>query len=105
MQELFIEEDFNLRTKEDHAVQVELVETTPTNFLKEFYSQKCGVTFRSKLIEAPFFDVTYKATPIRKYREKVLPTWDKRHKKLWLLASILLMILAKYVDKNSTPWE
>ena len=60
MQELFIEEDFNLRTKEDHAVQVELVETTPTNFLKEFYSQKCGVTFRSKLIEAPFFDVTYK---------------------------------------------
>lgn len=26
-------------------------------------------------------------------------------KKLWLLASILPMILAKYVDKNSTPWE
>lgn len=60
MQELFIEEDFNLTTKEDHTVHVELVEIAPTNVLKEFYFQKCGVTFRSKLIEAPFFDVTYK---------------------------------------------
>ena len=59
MQELFIEEDFNLGTKKDHAVHVEFIETAPTNFLKEFYCQKCGVTFRSKLIEAPFFDVTY----------------------------------------------
>ena len=41
--------------------------------------------------------------PIRKYREKVLPTWDKRHKKLWLLPSILPMILAKYVDKKKHP--
>lgn len=58
MQELFIEEDCKLRTKEDHTIHVELVENAPTNFLTEFYSKKSGVTFRSKLMEAPFFDVT-----------------------------------------------
>lgn len=46
-----------MRTKEDHTVHDELIENVPTNFLKEFYSKKCGVTFRSKLMEAPFFDV------------------------------------------------
>lgn len=58
MQELFTEDNFNLRTKEDHAANVELIENAQTSFLKEFYSKKCGVTCRSKLMEAPFFDVT-----------------------------------------------
>ena len=88
MQELFIEEDFNLRTKEDHAVQVELVETTPTNFLKEFYSQKCGVTFRSKLIEAPFFDVTYKVFVETLHRWEIFFPCDAQQKH-WKIPSRL----------------
>ena len=158
MQELFIEEDFNLRTKEDHALHVELVENAPTNFLKEFYSKKCGVTFRSKLMEAPFFDVTqqlpmdimhvflegvlayeikyllrhcideryFSLATLNKDIEKfplgyahkkdrpiVIKDTDLQREsatnlgqtasKMWLLASILPMILAKYLDKNSTP--
>ena len=160
IQELFIEEDFNLRTKEDHALHVELVENAPTNFLKEFYSKKCGVTFRSKLMEAPFFDVTqqlpmdimhvflegvlayeikyllrhcideryFSLATLNKDIEKfplgyahkkdrpiVIKDTDLQREsatnlgqtasKMWLLASILPMILAKYVDKNSTPWQ
>ena len=160
MQELFIEEDFNLRTKEDHALHVELVENAPTNFLKEFYSKKCGVTFRSKLMEAPFFDVTqqlpmdimhvflegvlayeikyllrhcideryFSLATLNKDIEKfplgyahkkdrpiVIKDTDLQREsatnlgqtasKMWLLASILPMILAKYLDKNSTPWQ
>jgi len=160
MQELFIEEDFNLRTKEDHAIHVKLIENAPTNLLKEFYSKKCGVTFRSKLMEAPFFDVTqqlpmdiihvflegvlaYEIKYLLRYcidegyfslatlnkdiekfplgyahkkdRPIVIKDTDLQREsatnlgqtasKMWLLASILPMILAKYVDKNSTPWQ
>lgn len=58
MQECFTEEEFTLRTKEEHASHLELIENAPSSFLKEYYSKKCGVTSRSKLLEAPFFDVT-----------------------------------------------
>ena len=58
MQKLCREEDFDLKTKEDHATHIGLLDNALTNFLNEVCSKTCGVFFRSKLMEIPFFDAT-----------------------------------------------
>lgn len=58
MQVCITEEEFTLRTKEEHTSHLELLENAPSTFSKEYYSRKCGVCTKSKLLEAPYFDVT-----------------------------------------------
>ena len=57
MNEWFTEEEFLLRNKDDHEEQLNLMENTPSKFLKEYYSMFFGVNGRSGLQEAPYFDV------------------------------------------------
>ena len=160
MQELFTEEVFTLRSKEDHASHLELIENAPSKFLKQYYSKKCGITSRSKLLEAPYFDVTQQLpmdimhvflegilsyeikyllryyisegyfsltelnNDVRKFplgyahckdrpfviTEADLPRESSTNlgqtaSRMWVLATILPMILSKYVDRNSNHWR
>lgn len=57
MQEHFSEEKFTLRCSEDHEKYLGKIENAPTQFLRTYYSKKTGITRRSKLLEAPHFDV------------------------------------------------
>lgn len=56
MNECFTEEEFTLRNGLDHEEQLKLIENAPTRFLK-YYSKLFGVNGRSKLEEAPYFNV------------------------------------------------
>ena len=57
MNECFTEEEFTLRNELDHEEQLKFIENAPTKFLKEYYSMLFGVNGRSKLEEAPYFNV------------------------------------------------
>ena len=57
MNECFTEEEFTLRKELDHEERLKLIENMPTKFLKEYYSMLFGVNGRSKLEEAPYFNV------------------------------------------------
>lgn len=57
MQEHFLEENFTLRCAEDHENWLTKIVNAPTTFLQKFYSKKAGINRRSKLLEAPDFDV------------------------------------------------
>ena len=46
-----------LRNELDHEEQLNLIENAPTKFFKEYYSKLFGVNGRSKLEEAPYFNV------------------------------------------------
>ena len=131
-----------------------------SKFLQEYYSKKCGVSTRSKLLEAPYFDVTQQLpmdvmhvllegvlsyeikyllwyyisegcfslteinNDIRKFplgyvhckdRPFVITEADLSREsstnlgqtasRMWMLATILPMILSKYVDKDGDHWQ
>jgi len=58
MQDHFIEEDFELRSKETHTLQLQKLEDAPSSFLKRYYSKQYGINSRAKILEAPCVDVT-----------------------------------------------
>ncbi|XP_020895161.1 uncharacterized protein LOC110234145 isoform X1 [Exaiptasia diaphana] len=58
MQEQFLEEQFTLRSKEKHEYQLQKLENAPSKYLKSYYSKAYGINTRSKILEAPHFDVT-----------------------------------------------
>lgn len=58
MQELFLEEDFELRSNKKHKEQLETLENAPSKFLQAYYSKQYGINSRAKVLDAPFFNVT-----------------------------------------------
>lgn len=58
MQNNFQEEDFEIRTTDQHEKQIQLIENAPSKYLKEYYSKCFGVNWRSKLLDVPDFNVT-----------------------------------------------
>ena len=58
MQEHFTEEEFVLRTSNDHEEQVSTIENAGSEYLKTYFSKEYGITNRAKIMEAPYFDVT-----------------------------------------------
>lgn len=56
MQCLFMEEDFQLRSMDNHMQQLLRIETAASENLREFYSKHYGINERTKLLEAPYFD-------------------------------------------------
>jgi len=58
MQNHFVEEDFELRSKDTHDLQLQKLEDAPSTFLKHYYSKQFGINSRAKILEAPYVDVT-----------------------------------------------
>ena len=56
MQCLFMEEDFQLRNKDNHIQHLLKMEGAASENLREFYSKHYGINVRTHLLEAPFFD-------------------------------------------------
>ncbi|XP_031549388.1 uncharacterized protein LOC116286933 [Actinia tenebrosa] len=57
MQNYYKEEEFLLRTKEDHEEHLNKIENAPSKYLKEYYSKHFGINRRTNLINVPHFDV------------------------------------------------
>lgn len=58
IQEHFLEEEFELRSQEEHEKHLAKLENAPSMFLKSFYSKAYGINERAQVMEAPYFDVT-----------------------------------------------
>ena len=56
MQCLFMEEDFQLRSMENHMQQLLRMENAASENLRGFYSKHYGINARTQLLEAPYFD-------------------------------------------------
>ncbi|XP_028417997.1 uncharacterized protein LOC114542721 [Dendronephthya gigantea] len=58
MQTDFLEEEFNLRTKENYSEQFDAIEQAPTPIVQKDLRTTYGLTQRSSLCQLPTFDVT-----------------------------------------------
>ena len=56
MQCLFVEENFQLRSKDCRLQQLLRIENEASEYLKGCYSKHYGINVRTKLLEPPFFD-------------------------------------------------
>ena len=57
MQNYLCEEDFALRSKEEHEKQLQKIENASSNYLASFYSKDYGINDRAEVLPAPHFDV------------------------------------------------
>ena len=58
MQNLFFQDDFELRSQKEHDQQLQKLENATSKFLQSYYSKQYGINTRAEVLDAPFFTVT-----------------------------------------------